>query len=393
MREVVIVEAVRTAIGSFGGSLADISAVDLGAHVVREAVRRSGINPNEVSEVIMGNVLQAGLGQNPARQAAIHAGLSESIPSYTVNKVCGSGLKAIALAALSVAAGESEIVVAGGMENMTQAPHLLKHSRKGYRLGHGELVDSMISDGLWDAFHDIHMGITAEHIAEKFQFSRTELDEFAARSQARARLAQEEGRFKEEIVPYLVPSRKQEPLMFQHDEGVRGDTTLDKLSALRPAFKKDGVVTAGNASTLNDGASAVIVISSERAKQLGLKPMAVISGYASVGCDPRLMGLGTVPVVQATLRKTGWSIPDIDLFELNEAFASQSLGVTIELGLPMDRVNVNGGAIALGHPIGASGARIVTTLLHEMLKRDAKRGMAGLCIGGGQGIAMAFERV
>ncbi|HZG84051.1 acetyl-CoA C-acetyltransferase [Paenibacillus sp.] len=392
MRKVVIVEAVRTAIGSFGGSLADVPAVELGAHVVREAVRRSGIDPIEVSEVIMGNVLQAGLGQNPARQAAIRGGLPESVPSYTVNKVCGSGLKAIALAVLSVAAGESEIVVAGGMENMSQAPHLLMQTRKGYRLGHGELVDSLISDGLWDAFYDIHMGITAENIAEKFRFSRTELDEFAARSQARAQSAQEEGRFQEEIVPYLVPRRKREPLTFDRDEGVKGDTTMEKLSALRPAFQSGGVVTAGNASTLNDGASAVLIMSGERAKRLGLKPMAVITSYASAGCDPRLMGLGPVPAVQATLQKAGWTMQDIDLFEMNEAFAAQALGVAVELGLPMERVNVNGGAIALGHPIGASGARIVTTLLHEMNKRDLKRGIAGLCIGGGQGMAMAFER-
>lgn len=392
MREVVIVEAVRTAVGSFGGSLADISAVDLGAHVIKETLHRSLIQPSDVEEVIMGNVLQTGLGQNPARQASIRAGLPDSTPAYTVNKVCGSGLKSISLAALSIAAGESDIVLAGGMENMSQAPYYLKQARRGYRMGNGELIDSMLHDGLWDAFYDIHMGMTAEHIVGQYGLTRAELDEYAARSQQRAKAAREEGKFKEEVAAYAIPQKKGEPVLFEQDEDIRPDTKVEKLLSLKPAFKKDGVVTAGNSSGINDGAAAVLLMSKSKADELGIRPLARIAGYASAGCDPRTMGLGPVPAVRKTLQKTGWSMGEVELFEMNEAFAAQTLAVAIELGLPLEKVNVNGGAIALGHPIGASGARIVVTLLHEMMRQDAKRGISSLCIGGGQGIAMAFER-
>lgn len=392
MREVVIVEAVRTAIGRFGGSLSGISAVDLGSHVIREALNRSGLNPSEVGEVIMGNVLQSGLGQNPARQAAVRAGLPFSIPSFTVNKVCGSGLKSISLAALSIAAGETDIIVAGGMENMTQSPYILKQARHGYRMGNGELIDSMLHDGLWDAFYDIHMGITAENVADHYGLKRPELDEYAAKSQKRAKAAQDQEKFKDEVTPVAVLQRKGEPIIMDQDEDIRPDASVDKLLALKPAFQKDGVVTAGNSSGINDGAAAVIVMSKDKADRLGIKPMVRIAGFASAGCDPKMMGMGPVPAIQKLLHNVGWGIDDVDLFEINEAFASQTLGISIELGLSLDKVNVNGGAIALGHPIGASGTRIVVSLLHEMIRRDVKHGLSSLCIGGGQGIAMAFER-
>ncbi|WP_139905688.1 acetyl-CoA C-acetyltransferase [Clostridium thermarum] len=392
MREVVIVSAVRTAIGSFGGSLKDIPAVDLGALVIKEAVNRAGIKPEMVNEVIMGNVLQAGLGQNPARQAMIKAGLPVEVSAMTINKVCGSGLRAVSLAAQLIKAGDADIVVAGGMENMSRAPYVLDSARWGQRMGNGAMTDVMINDGLWDAFNNYHMGITAENIAEKWNLTREEQDAFAAASQAKAEKAIAEGKFKDEIVPVVIPQKKGDPIVFDTDEYVKPGTTAEKLAKLRPAFKKDGTVTAGNASGINDGAAAVVVMSAEKAAQLGIKPMAKIVSYGSRGLDPAIMGYGPVAATQAALAAANLTVEDLDLIEANEAFAAQSLAVAKDLKFDMDKVNVNGGAIALGHPIGASGARILVTLLHEMEKREAKKGLATLCIGGGLGTALVVER-
>jgi len=392
LEEVVIVSAVRTAIGSFQGSLKDIPAPTLGSIVIKEALHRAGIEPNQVDEVIMGNVLQAGLGQNPARQAAIQAGLPETVPAMTINKVCGSGLKSVHLAAQAIAVGEADIVVAGGFENMSQAPYLLKNARSGFKMGNQNLVDSMIHDGLWCAFNDYHMGITAENLASQYHITREEQDEFAARSQARAAKAIVEGKFKEEIVPVEIPQRKGDPIIFDTDEFVRPGTTVEKLSALRPAFKKDGTVTAGNASGINDGAAAVVVMSKKKAEELGITPLASIVANAAVGVDPAIMGIGPAEAVRKALKKSDLTLDQIELIEANEAFAAQSIAVDRELHFDSDKLNVNGGAIALGHPIGASGARILVTLLHEMKRRDAKLGLATLCIGGGQGVATIVQR-
>jgi acetyl-CoA C-acetyltransferase len=390
--QVVILSGCRTAIGTFGGALKDVAATELGALVVREAVARASVRPDQVDEVILGCILQAGLGMNPARQASIKGGLPESVPAHTVNKVCGSGLKAVMLAAQAIKAGDAEVVVAGGLESMSQAPFLLPGARWGERLGHGKVLDHMIHEGLTDAFHDIHMGITAENLVERYGLTREEQDAFAAESQARAAAAIREGRFKNEIVPVEIPQKKGGPKHFDTDEHPRADATRESLAKLKAAFKKDGSVTAGNASGLNDGAAALVVASGERAKGLGAKPLARILGYASAAVDPRVMGIGPVPAVRKALEKAGLGIDAIDLWELNEAFAAQSLAVARELKLDAARVNVNGGAIALGHPIGASGARILVTLLHALAARGLKRGVAGLCIGGGQGVALVVER-
>jgi acetyl-CoA C-acetyltransferase len=389
--EAVIVAAVRTAIGSFNGSLKNISAPDLGAAVIKDALKQAGVKPDQVDEVIMGNVLQAGLGQNPARQAAMKAGLPESASSMTINKVCGSGLKAVHLAAQAIIAGDAEIVVAGGMENMSQAPYLLKNARDGFKMGDQKLVDSMISDGLWCAFNDYHMGVTAENLCSKYEIGRSEQDEFAAASQERASKAIEEGKFKDEIVPIEIPQRKGDPIVFDTDEYPKKGTTAEKLGGLRPAFKKDGSVTAGNASGINDGAAALVVMSRAKAEELGLKPLVVIKANASAGVDPSIMGIGPVTAVKKALDKAGMSLEQMELIEANEAFAAQSLAVDRELNFNKDILNVNGGAIALGHPIGASGARILVTLIHEMKRRNAKAGLATLCIGGGQGVATVVE--
>ncbi|MDX1807852.1 MAG: acetyl-CoA C-acetyltransferase [Paenisporosarcina sp.] len=391
-KEVVIVSAVRTAIGSFQGSLKDVSATKLGALVIKEAIVKAGIEPNQVSEVIMGNVLQAGLGQNPARQASIFAGLPDTVPSMTINKVCGSGLKAIHLATQAILSGDSDIVVAGGMENMSQAPYLLKNAREGFRMGDQKVVDSMISDGLWCAFNDYHMGVTAENLCDRYGISREEQDEFSARSQHRAVQAIEAGKFKEEIVPVEIPQRKGDPIIFDTDEYPKQGSTVEKLSSLRPAFKKEGSVTAGNASGINDGAAAVVVMSKEKADELGLAPLATIIANASAGVDPSVMGIGPVQAVKNVFQKSGLSMADMDLVEANEAFAAQSIAVDRELSFNHEKLNVNGGAIALGHPIGASGTRIFVSLLHEMIKQDAKTGLATLCIGGGQGVATIIKR-
>ena len=391
-KEVVIVSAVRTAIGSFQGSLKDVPATKLGALVIKEALTKAGIEPNQVSEVIMGNVLQAGLGQNPARQASIFAELPETIPSMTINKVCGSGLKAIHLATQAILSGDSDIVVAGGMENMSQAPYLLKNAREGFRMGDQKVVDSMISDGLWCAFNDYHMGITAENLCDRYEISREEQDQFSARSQQRAVQAIDAGKFKEEIVPVEIPQRKGDPIIFDTDEYPKRGSSAEKLGGLRPAFKKDGSVTAGNASGINDGAAAVVVMSKVKADELGLIPLATIVANASAGVDPSVMGIGPVQAVKNVFQKSGLTMADIDLVEANEAFAAQSIAVDRELVFDHDKLNVNGGAIALGHPIGASGARIFVSLLHEMAKQDAKIGLATLCIGGGQGVATIIKR-
>jgi acetyl-CoA C-acetyltransferase len=392
-KEVVIVSAVRTAIGSFMGSLASLSAPELGAIVITEALKRAGLDKSEVDEVILGNVLQAGLGQNPARQAAMKAGLGEEIPSMTINKVCGSGLKSVMLASSAIRAGDGDAYVAGGMESMSNAPYLLPGARSGYRMGDAQVVDSMIKDGLWCAFCDTHMGITAENIADKYSLTRSEQDEFSALSQQRAEAAIKAGRFQDEIVPVMVKQRKGDAIAFDTDEFPRAGTTVDALAKLRPAFKKDGSVTAGNASGINDGAASLIVMSAEKAAALGLKPLARVLGYGSAGVDPAVMGLGPINATKKALKNSSLSLSDIELIEANEAFAAQSLGVAKELGFNMDIVNVNGGAIALGHPIGASGARILVTLLYEMAKRENRYGLATLCIGGGQGVSMVVERL
>ncbi|HZW82978.1 MAG TPA: acetyl-CoA C-acetyltransferase [Candidatus Deferrimicrobium sp.] len=392
MKEVVIVSAVRTPIGAFGGTLAQIPAVELGALVIKEAIRRAGITPDQVDEVIMGNVLQGGLGQNPARQAAIKAGIPQEVPSWTLNKLCGSGLKSVESAAQAILSGDAEIIVAGGMESMSLAPYVLQKARTGYRLGDDKIVDTILRDGLMDAFYDIHMGITAENIAEQFGISREEQDQYAQASQNRAEAAINAGKFEEEIVPVLIPQRKGESLIFKQDEFPKCGTTIESLSKLRPAFKKEGTVTAGNASGINDGAAAVVVMSKDKALELGLEPLASIVSWASAGVDPKIMGTGPIPASRKALSKAGLTIEDIDLVEANEAFASQTIAVARELNLNSDKTNVNGGAIALGHPIGASGTRVLVTLLYEMKRREVKRGLATLCIGGGQGTALVVER-
>ncbi|MDF3840603.1 acetyl-CoA C-acetyltransferase [Pseudomonas citronellolis] len=392
MQDVVIVAATRTAIGAFQGSLANIPAHELGAIVIRELLQRSGVKPEQVDEVILGQVLTAGSGQNPARQAAIAAGLPHAVPALTLNKVCGSGLKALHLAAQAIRCGDAEVVIAGGQENMSLSPYVLPKARTGLRMGHAQLVDSMIVDGLWDAFNDYHMGITAENLVEKYGISREAQDAFAAASQQKAVAAIEAGRFRDEIVPVSIPQRKGEALSFDTDEQPRAGTTAESLAKLKPAFRKDGSVTAGNASSLNDGAAAVLLMSAAKAKELGLPVLARIASYASAGVDPAIMGIGPVSATRRCLDKAGWQLAELDLVEANEAFAAQSLAVGKELGWDAAKVNVNGGAIALGHPIGASGCRVLVSLLHEMLRRDAKKGLATLCIGGGQGVALALVR-
>lgn len=390
--EVVIVSAVRTAIGSFGGSLQNVAATTLGGVVIKEALEKAGVQAGAADEVIMGNVLQAGLGQNPARQAAIAAGLPQEVPALTINKVCGSGLKAVHLATQAILAGDADIVVAGGMENMSQAPYLLNGARNGFKMGDQKMVDSMIKDGLWCAFNDYHMGITAENLCDKYDIGREEQDEFSALSQQKAEAAIQSGRFKDEIVPVEVPGRKGQVTVFDQDEFPRAGTTAEGLGKLRPAFKKDGSVTAGNASGINDGAAAFVVMSAKKAEELGVKPLVRIRANANAGVDPSIMGIGPVNAVKKALEKAAVSLEDIDLVEANEAFAAQALAVDRELHFNKERLNVNGGAIALGHPIGASGARILVTLIHEMLKRESSLGLATLCIGGGQGVATVVER-
>jgi acetyl-CoA C-acetyltransferase len=392
--DVVIISGCRTAVGKFQGSLADLSAPQLGAVVVREAVKRAGLTSDQVDECIMGNVLPAGLGQNPARQAAIFGGLSPATGAMTINKVCGSGLKAVALAAQAVQTGNSSIVVAGGMESMTNAPYLLPQARKGYRLGNGQVIDSMVHDGLWDIYNDYHMGITGENVAEKYGITREEQDEFAVHSHRKAVAAMKECRFKSQIVPVEIPAKKkgEAPVLFEKDESPREDTTIEVLRSLKPAFKKDGTVTAGNAPGVNDGAAAVVVTSAQRAKQLGAQPMVRIVAQATSGVEPKWVMMAPVDAVRKIWEKTGWRNDDVDLYELNEAFSVQALGVMRELGLDANKVNVNGGAVAIGHPIGASGARVLVTLIYELTRRNAKRGIAALCLGGGNAVAMAVER-
>lgn len=393
MREAVIVGAVRTAVGKFGGALTGCTAVDLGALVIKEALQRAGLSGHQVDEVIMGNVLQAGLGQNPARQAAIKAGLPVEVPAWSLNKVCGSGLKTVGLAAQLVAAGEADIVVAGGMENMSAAPYVLNAARWGQRMGDGKVVDEMIKDGLWCAFIDAHMGITAENVAAKYGITRDDQDRFSADSQEKAIAAIDAGRFKDEIVPVPIPQKKGEPLYFATDEFPRRGTTFESLAKLKPAFKKDGTVTAGNASGINDGAAAMVIMSADKARELGLKPIALVKAFGAAGVDPALMGMGPAPASRKALAKAGLSVANLDLIEANEAFAAQAVAVARDLELPMDKVNVNGGAVAIGHPIGASGARILVTLLYELKRRGGRYGLATLCIGGGQGAALVVENV
>lgn len=392
MHEVVIVAATRTAVGSFQGSLAQIPAPQLGALVVRSLLEKTGVAPEQIDEVILGQVLTAGSGQNPARQTVVHAGLPFSTAAFTLNKVCGSGLKALHLAAQAIRCGDAHVIIAGGQENMSLSPYVMPDVRTGLRMGHAQVVDTMITDGLWDAFNDIHMGITAENLVDQYQLTREQQDAFAAASQDKANAAVAAGRFVDEITPVSIPQRKGEPVIFATDEQPRAGTSAESLAKLRPAFKKDGSVTAGNASTLNDGAAAVMLMSAQKAQALGLPVLARIAAYASAGVDPKIMGIGPVAATQKCLSKAGWSIADLDLIEANEAFAAQALSVNHELGWDTAKVNVNGGAIAIGHPIGASGCRILVTLLHEMLRRDAKKGLATLCIGGGQGVALAIER-
>jgi len=392
MQEVVIVAATRTAIGSFQGSLAALPAHELGAAVIRHLLQQTGLDPAQVNEVILGQTLTAGAGQNPARQASIAAGLPNSVPAMTVNKVCGSGLKALHLATQAIRCGDADIIIAGGQESMSLAPYVMPGARTGLRMGHAKLIDSMIQDGLWDAFNDYHMGITAENLVEKYGISREEQDAFAAESQRKAADAIAAGRFKAEITPIEILQRKGEPLRFDTDEQPRAGTTAESLGKLKPAFKKDGSVTAGNASTLNDGAAAVLLMSAAKAEELGLPVLARIAAYANAGVDPAIMGIGPVSATRRCLEKAGWQLADLDLIEANEAFAAQALSVGKELGWEASKVNVNGGAIALGHPIGASGCRVLVTLLHEMLRRDVRKGLATLCIGGGQGVALALQR-
>ena len=392
--DVVIISGCRTAVGKFQGGLTDLSAPQLGAIVVREAVKRAGLNSDQVDECIMGNVLPVGLGQNPARQAAIFAGLSPATGAMTINKVCGSGLKAVALAAQAVQTGNSSIVVAGGMESMTNAPYLLPQARKGYRLGNGKVIDSMVHDGLWDIYNDYHMGITGENVAEKYGITREEQDEFAVNSHRKAVAAMKECRFKSQIVPVELPAKKKgdAPVWFEKDESPREDTTVEVLRAMKPAFRKDGTVTAGNAPGVNDGAAAVVVTSAQRAKDLGAQPMVRIVAQATSGVEPKWVMMAPVDAVRKIWQKTGWKNEEVDLYELNEAFSVQALAVMRELGLDSNKVNVNGGAVAIGHPIGASGARVLVTLIYEMARRNVKRGIAALCLGGGNAVAMAVER-
>ena len=392
MREVVIASAVRTAIGTFGGSLKDIPAVDLGALVIKEAVNRAGIKPELVNEVVMGNVIQAGLGQNVARQSAVKAGLPIEIPAMTINMVCGSGLRSVALAAQMIKAGDCDVVVAGGMENMSRAPYALETTRWGQRMGDGKIVDTMIKDALSDAFNNYHMGVTAENIVKEWGLTREELDEFSLNSQLKAEKAIKEGKFKDEIVPVMVPQRKGEPKVFDTDEGPRFGSTIEGLARLKPCFIKDGKVTAGNSSGINDGAAAFVVMSAEKAAELGVTPLATIVSYGHKGLDPAIMGYGPFHATKAVMQSANLTVEDMDLIEANEAFAAQSIAVAKDLHFDMSKVNVNGGAVALGHPVGASGARILVTLLHEMQRRDAKKGLATLCIGGGMGTAMIVER-
>ncbi|MEC7221923.1 MAG: acetyl-CoA C-acetyltransferase [SAR324 cluster bacterium] len=389
---VVIVAAARTAVGSFNGSLAGIGAADLGAIVIRDLLKKTNLAPEAIDEVILGQVLTASTGQNPARQAMIKAGLPQTTPALTINKVCGSGLKAVHLAAQAIKCGDADVIIAGGQENMSQAPHALPNSRNGQRMGDWQMTDTMINDGLWCAFNDYHMGITAENVADRYEISRDEQDTFALRSQNLAEEAQAAGRFQEEIVPVGIPQRKGDPVVFQQDEFIRKGATIEGIQKVRPAFKKDGSVTAANASGINDGAAAVVVMSASKAKELGLTPLATVKAYASAGVDPAIMGTGPIPSTQKCLAKAGWTVGDLDLIEANEAFAAQALGVAKELQWDDSKVNVNGGAIAIGHPIGASGCRVLVTLLHEMKRRDAKKGLATLCIGGGLGVALAVER-
>ncbi|MFZ5597274.1 MAG: acetyl-CoA C-acetyltransferase [Bacillota bacterium] len=393
MREAVIVSSVRTAVGKFGGSLNGITAVELGALVIGEALKRAGIEGGIVDEVVFGNVLQAGLGQNPARQAAVKAGIPQEIPAWTMNIVCGSGLKSVGAAAQQIWSGDAEVVVAGGMENMSMAPYLIDRARWGMRMGDGKITDAMLKDGLWCAFNDVHMGITAENVAEKYGITREEQDIFSLSSQEKAIAAIDAGRFRDEIVPVKIPQKKGDPIIFDTDEFPRRGTTLEALSKLPPAFKKGGTVTAGNASGINDGAAAVVVMSADKAREMGIKPLFVIKSTATSGVDPAYMGLGPIPSSRKALQKAGLGVADLDLIEANEAFAAQACAVVKELELPVDKVNVNGGAVAIGHPIGASGARILVTLLHEMKKRGSRYGLATLCIGGGQGTAMVVESV
>ncbi|AKV95638.1 MAG TPA: acetyl-CoA C-acetyltransferase [Marinobacter adhaerens] len=392
MRDVVIVAARRTAIGTFGGGLSSLSADQLGTAVIKALMEETGVAGDQINEVVLGQVLTAGCGQNPARQSAINAGIPASVPAMTINKVCGSGLKAVHMAVQAIRCGDAEMIIAGGQESMSQAPHVLPNSRNGQRMGNWSMVDTMIKDGLWDAFNDYHMGITAENIVEKYGISRDEQDEFAAASQQKAAAAREAGYFDGQIVPVSIPQRKGDPIVVDRDEGPRDGVTAEGLGKLRAAFKKDGTVTAGNASSLNDGAAAVMVCSAEKAKELGLTPIATIKAYANAGVDPTIMGTGPIPASQRCLKLAGWSTEDLDLVEANEAFAAQAISVNRDMGWDTGKVNVNGGAIALGHPIGASGCRILVSLLHEMVRRDVHKGLATLCIGGGMGVALAVER-
>jgi acetyl-CoA C-acetyltransferase len=392
MTDIVIAGAVRTAIGKFGGALAKTPAPELGVTVIRALLARANLKPEQISEVILGQVLTAGSGQNPARQALIKAGLPNAIPAMTINKVCGSGLKAVMLAAQAVRCGDADIIVAGGQENMSASPHVLLGSRDGFRMGDAKLIDSMIVDGLWDVYNQYHMGVTAENVAKQYGISRAQQDEFAVASQNKAEAAQKAGRFKDEIAAVMIPQRKGDPVAFATDEFIKAGTTLESVTGLRPAFAKDGTVTAANASGLNDGGAAVLVMTAERAGQLGLKPLAKIKAFASSGVDPAIMGMGPVPASRRCLERAGWKPADLDLMEINEAFAAQACAVNKEMGWDTSRINVNGGAIALGHPIGASGCRVLVTLLYEMARRDAKKGLASLCIGGGMGVALAVER-
>jgi len=392
MRNAVIVAAGRSAIGSFGGSLASLSAVEIGTQLVKGLVEKAGIDKNQIDEVILGQVLTAGCGQNPARQTAINAGLSESTQALTINKVCGSGLKAVQMAAQAVQLGDADIVIAGGQESMSNAPHVLPNSRNGQRMGNWNMVYTMITDGLWNAFNDYHMGITAENIADQYYIDRQAQDEFALASQNKAEAAQGEGKFSDEIIPITIPQRRGDDIVFDQDENIRKGATLESIQKMRPAFKKDGSVTAANASSLNDGAAAVIVCSEDKAKELGLPVLATIKAYANAGVDPKIMGTGPIPASKRCLERAGWSVDDLDLVEANEAFAVQAISVNQGINWDTNKVNVNGGAIALGHPIGASGCRVLVTLLHEMQKRDASKGLATLCIGGGMGVALAVER-
>jgi acetyl-CoA C-acetyltransferase len=392
MTDVVIVAAGRTAVGKFGGTLAKIPAADLGAHVIKGLLAKTGLKPEQISEVILGQVLTAAVGQNAARQASIRAGLPDMVPAMTINKVCGSGLKATHLAAQAIKAGDAEIIIAGGQENMSISAHVLAGSRDGFRMGDAKLVDSMIVDGLWDVYNNYHMGVTAENVAAKYGVTRADQDAFALASQQKTEAAQKAGKFKDEILPLEIPQRKGAPLVFDMDEYPKHGSTLEALAGLRAAFDKNGTVTAGNASGINDGAAAVVMMSAKKAQELGLKPLATIRAYSSAGVDPKIMGMGPVPASQLCLKKAGWGVGDLDLMEINEAFAAQAIAVNREMKWDTNKVNVNGGAIAIGHPIGASGCRILVTLLHEMIRRDAKKGFASLCIGGGMGVALAVER-